>query len=104
MVGLVARAQHSRDSLTRLLRIPYLKSGSQGPIPATVCRILLAELPRELERDEAALTIVVGVDVTNHTAGQVRPRCVRQLLSPRLTGNRTGPGRRHQTLRIWGTS
>ncbi len=39
-------------------------------IPATVSRIRLGELPRVLERDEAASTVVAGLDVTDRTAGE----------------------------------
>ena len=58
------------EFLIRLVRTQYLKSGSQGPIPASVCRIRLGELPRVLERDDAAATVVFGVDVTDHTDGK----------------------------------
>ena len=56
--------------LVRLVRDPDLQSRSQGPIPASVCHIRLGELPRVLERDEAASTVVAGVEVTVHTAGK----------------------------------
>ena len=38
--------------------------------PGTVCRDWLGELPRVLECDEAASTVVVGVDLTYETAGE----------------------------------
>ncbi len=57
-----------RGALTN--RTPDLKSGSHGAYPGHGCPVRLGELPRVLEREKAASTVVVGVEVTHHTAGE----------------------------------